>query len=174
MSTQGDRALLSRFRYEDAAAGNLHHQNIVTIYESGDYNSIPFIAMEFLEGEDLQRVIERRRPLSLLQKLSIMSEVADGLSYAHQHQVVHRDIKPANIMLLADGRVKIMDFGIARISRENATRLTHKGDVIGTLRYMSPEQFSTASEAGHLCDIFAYGVVYYELLTGRHPFASSS
>ncbi len=172
MTTQGDRELLARFRNEAAAAGNLQHKNIVTIFESGDYDSIPFIAMEFLEGEDLQRVIENHRPLSVLDKVSIMSEVAEGLSYAHQHRVVHRDVKPANIMLLSDGRVKIMDFGIARVARENATRLTTQGDVIGTLRYMSPEQFAGATETGILADIFAYGVVFYELLTGRHPFAS--
>jgi serine/threonine-protein kinase len=170
LSAPGDRGMLVRFRNEAAAAGNLNHKNIVTIYESSEYDSQPFIAMQFVEGEDLQRVIESRRPLTLLEKVSILWEVADGLAYAHHHSVIHRDIKPANIMLQTDGGVKIMDFGIARVARENATRLTHKGDMLGTLRYMAPESFSSSGQADALGDIFAYGDVCYELISGRHPF----
>jgi serine/threonine protein kinase len=101
-----------------------------------------------------------------------MDQVADGLQCAHSNGVVHRDVKPANIRLLPDGTVKILDFGIARVRRdEKATRLTQQGDLIGTILYMSPEQFGGA-DADALCDIFAYGVIYFEFLTGKHPFGS--
>jgi len=150
---------------------NLHHKNIVTVHEFGEENGVPYLVMEYLEGTNLHDLIRQRSPLSLQEKLSIMSEVAEGLRCAHDRGVIHRDVKPANIMRLTDGSVKIMDFGIARLARVNATRLTHTGLVIGTLMYMAPEQFSGTADA--LTDIFAYGVTFYELLTGRHPFQFS-
>lgn len=164
-----DHDLRARFQFEAAAAGNLRHKNIVTIYEFGEHQQQPFLVMEYLEGQTLQAVIAKRQPLSILQKMAIMSQVADGLQCAHANGVVHRDVKPANIMVLPDGAVKIMDFGIARATRQDATRLTQAGFLVGTLRYMAPEQFENI-EAGVLGDIFAYGVVYYEFLTGKHPF----
>ncbi len=170
MTTEGDKDLLARFRHEAAAAGNLRHKNIVTIYEFGEHEGVPFIVMEYLEGEDLQHALARRQPLSLLQRVSILTQVAEGLHCAHRNGVIHRDIKPANIMLQPDGTVKIMDFGIARLNRDSASRLTQKGHLLGTLLYMSPEQFRSAFESDALCDIFAYGVIGYELLAGRHPF----
>jgi eukaryotic-like serine/threonine-protein kinase len=162
--------VLTRFRNEAMAAGNLRHENIVTIYDFGEDNGVPFIAMEYLEGEDLQQALASGRHLTLLEKVSIMTQAAAGLDCAHRHGVVHRDVKPANIRLLPDGRVKIMDFGIARLVRDSgAARLTRQGHVLGTLLYMAPEQVM-GSETDALCDIFAYGVTFYELLTGRHPF----
>jgi serine/threonine-protein kinase len=162
--------LVTRFRNEAMAAGNLRHENIVTIYDFGEDNGVPFIAMEYLEGEDLQQALASGRSLSLLEKVSIMTQAAAGLDCAHRHGVVHRDVKPANIRLLPDGTVKIMDFGIARLVRDSgAARLTRQGHVLGTLLYMAPEQVM-GSETDALCDIFAYGVTCYELLTGRHPF----
>ncbi len=168
--TAGGQDVSARFRNEAQVAGNLRHENIVTVYEYGEHEGQPFLAMEYLEGEDLQHILASGRQLSLLQKCDIMSQVAEGLYCAHRNGVVHRDVKPANIMVLPDGRVKIMDFGIARITQDrDATRLTQEGWVVGTLLYMAPEQFG-GGEVDALCDIFAYGVVYYELLTGRHPF----
>jgi len=162
--------MLTRFRNEAKVAGNLRHNSIVTVYEYGTHDGAPFLAMEYLEGEDLHHVISSRRPLSLLDKCNIMSQVADGLLYAHNNGVIHRDMKPANIMVLHDGAVKIMDFGIARLTRTpDATRLTQEGYLIGTLRYMAPEQLASADFDAR-SDIFAYGVIFYELLAGRHPF----
>jgi len=162
--------MLTRFRNEAKVAGNLRHNSIVTVYEYGTHDGAPFLAMEYLEGEDLHHVISSRRPLSLLDKCNIMSQVADGLLYAHNNGVIHRDMKPANIMVLRDGAVKIMDFGIARLTRTpDATRLTQEGYLIGTLRYMAPEQLASADFDAR-SDIFAYGVIFYELLAGRHPF----
>jgi TonB family protein len=158
-----------RFRNEAAAARKLQHRNIVTVYDFGEENGVPYIVMELLEGEDLQQVLARRRPLTALQKIRIMSQVAEGLHYAHQHGVVHRDVKPANIMLLSDDSVKIMDFGIALVTQATGQRLTRQGTTLGTFRYMAPEQFEgTASDVQS--DIFSYGLVYYELLTGTYPF----
>src|SRR6202007_2940006 len=124
-------------------------------YEFGEHQQQPFLVMEFLEGRTLQELITQRQPLSILEKIAIMSQVADGLHCAHVNGVVHRDVKPANIMVLSDGTVKIMDFGIARATRLDATRLTQTGCLVGTLRYMAPEQFEN-SDAGALGDIFAY------------------
>jgi hypothetical protein len=174
LTASGDQQLLTRFKNEAGAAGNLRHKNIVTIYDFGEFEGLPYIVMEFLEGEDLQQVIAQKKPLPLLQKVSIMLQVADGLQCAHRSGVVHRDVKPGNIRLLPDGTVKIMDFGIARLTAAGGggPRLTRQGYVIGTLLYMAPEQVR-GGEVDFLCDIFAYGITYYELLTGQHPFQGS-
>src|SRR5215469_13159363 len=168
--TQVSDDTCTRFRNEAMVAGNLGHKNIVTVYEYGTHEERPFLAMEYLEGQDLHHIIASRAPLTLLNKCNIMSQVADGLYCAHQSGVVHRDMKPANIKVLRDGTVKIMDFGIARLTHNaEAARLTQQGFLIGTLRYMAPEQLAGA-EFTSLCDIFAYGVIYFEILTGKHPF----
>ena len=168
--SEAGKDILSRFRNEAIVAGNLRHESIVTVYEFGEHEGNPFLVMEYLEGEDLHQIINSRKPLTLLQKCNIMSQVGEGLYCAHRNGVIHRDVKPANIMVLADGTVKIMDFGIARLTaNRDATRLTQQGSVIGTLLYMAPEQFAGA-EIDALSDIFAYGVLFYEFLTGKHPF----
>ena len=165
----GTPDLLARFRNEAATAGRLRHQNIVTIYDFGEHDGSPFLVMELLEGEDLQSVIANRRELSTYDKVRILWEVADGLQHAHANGIVHRDIKPANIMLLSDRRIKLLDFGIALVAQAAMSRLTPQGNLIGTCRYMSPEQFRGDSP-DTLADIFAYGIVCYELLTGAYPF----
>ncbi|WP_323745377.1 protein kinase domain-containing protein [Paludibaculum fermentans] len=170
LTESADAAMLARFRNEASAAGNLHHKNIVTIHDFGEDRGMAYIVMELLEGEDLNEAIHRKRELTLLQKMHVMSQVAEGLHCAHANGVLHRDVKPANIMLLPDLTVKIMDFGIARLVDGEGTRLTQQGYLVGSIPYMSPEQFLGAETDG-LCDIFAYGVIYYELLTGKHPFS---
>jgi tetratricopeptide (TPR) repeat protein len=161
--------LLARFRNEAATAGRLRHRNIVTIYDFGEHADSPFLVMELLDGEDLQSVIAKRRELSIYDKVRILWEVADGLQHAHANGIVHRDIKPANIMLLADRGVKLLDFGIALVAQEAMSRLTPQGNLIGTYKYMAPEQYRGGS-TDSLADIFAYGIVCYELLTGTYPF----
>lgn len=172
LATQEDESLVARFRAEAVTAGNLHHKNIVTIYEFGEHQGVPFLVMELLDGTELSHYIAKRTPLSLLEKVEIMSEVAEGLHFAHEHGVIHRDVKPSNIMRLVDGTVKILDFGIARLVRDSKTRLTRTGSMIGTIQYMAPEQFS-AGESNAACDIWSYGAVFYELLTGIQPFAAA-
>ena len=169
LAADGDADTLARFRNEAASSGRLHHPNIVTIYDFGEQDKVPYIVMELLEGQDLHHVIAERKPMALWEKVQIMSQVATGLGHAHSHGIVHRDVKPANVMLLPNGNVKIMDFGIALVSQATQTRLTPRGAMIGTFRYMAPEQFRGLPQDSR-SDIFAYGLMYYELLTGVHPF----
>jgi serine/threonine-protein kinase len=169
MNAPGDTELARRFRSEAMTVAMLAHKNIVTVHEYGEHEGAPYLVMEYLEGVNLQDLI-KQGTLSLLEKVEIMTEVAEGLSAAHRLGVTHRDIKPANIMRLQDGSVKIMDFGIARIASESASRLTQTGFIVGTWSYMAPEQFNGVSDS--LTDIFAFGVTFYELLTGRNPFSA--
>ena len=164
---QGDQ-LLSRFRAEATTTGTLFHKNIVTVYDYGEQDGFPYLVMEHLQGRDLQRIIDQHEPMTLVEKVGLMRQVAEGLQYAHSRGIVHRDVKPGNIMVLNDGTVKLMDFGIARLMREG-TRMTQQGYLIGTLAYMSPEQFQ-GRDVDFRTDLFAYGVIYYELITGQHPF----
>src|SRR5437868_302899 len=158
--------LLKRFQREAQSAGTLQHPNIVIIYELGTHDGNPYMAMEFIAGESLEAIVSSHRRMSLVDKLEIMIQILNGLQYAHEHGIVHRDIKPGNIMVLKDGTVKIVDFGIARISDNSMTKT---GQIVGTINYMSPEQFN-----GHVVDgrsdIFSAGVLLYEFLTGVLPF----
>ncbi len=169
LTSEGDPELLARFRSEAGLTGKLQHKNIVTVYDSGEQAGSPYIVMELLEGENLEEILSKKKPLSLLEKLRIMCQIADGLHYAHSCGVIHRDVKPANIMLLPTGVVKIMDFGIARLVSGGTARKTRRGELIGTTIYMSPEQFRSA-DADVQTDIFAFGCLFYELLSGVHPF----
>src|SRR5579863_6460594 len=123
---------VQRFRTEAKTVANLTHKNIVTVHEFGDQDGVPYLVMEFLDGTTLHSLIQRGQ-LSLLEKLEIMSEVAEGLQYAHEHGVIHRDVKPANIMRVADGSVKIMDFGIARLASDKWVRLPETGRGVASL-----------------------------------------
>jgi len=162
----GNPEVLKRFYREAQAAGQLHHPNIVTIYDIDEADGIPFIAMELLEGEDLEKIVAERRDLPLHRRLDIIVQTCRGLHYAHEHGVVHRDMKPGNIVVQPKGLVKIVDFGIARVG---ATTLTRTGAVMGTVMYMSPEQIR-GHQVDARSDIFAVGVILYELLTFRSPF----
>lgn len=163
-----DPHLKERFIREAQSAGRLRHPHIVTIYDLGEENGVPYIAMEYLEGTDLDKYIRQKLPLTLEQKLEIIRQAADALAYAHSNGIVHRDIKPANIRLLDNLSVKIMDFGIAKMG---ATHFTQTGIIMGTPHYMAPEQIRDQREKiDGRADIFALGVVLYELLCGRRPF----
>jgi serine/threonine protein kinase len=161
-----DPALLQRFYQEAHSAGTLQHPNIVTIYEMGEEDNTPFIAMEYLDGQSLDKLIERRHALPLSQKVGYIAYLCRALAFAHKQGIVHRDIKPANVMVTRTGTVKVVDFGIARIA-ENSRSQT--GLVIGTLGYMSPQQIDGA-RADARSDIWAAGVLFYELLAYRRPF----
>ena len=158
--------LLERFYQEARSAGALQHPNIVTVYELGKESETPFIAMEFLEGESLETVIERRPILTLTQKVSYIIPVCRALDFAHKRGVVHRDIKPGNVMITKDGGVKVVDFGIARLMDSSHTQTN---TIIGTLGYMSPQQIR-GERADERSDIWATGVMLYELLAYQRPF----
>ena len=169
LNSVDDKEIVRRFSEEAAVVGRLNHKNIVTLYESGLFNGLPFLVMELLEGEDLKDALEARHQFSLLEKVRILCQVAEGLNSAHSAGIVHRDVKPANIMLLKDGTVKIMDFGISRLMSADATH-TKTGMLEGTIAYMSPEQFTGRSRVTRLSDIWSYGVIAYELISGVNPF----
>ncbi len=160
----------TRFYREARAAAKLQHRNIVTVFEFGEEDGTPFMAMEFLRGADLGARMRVEPPLDLERKVDILSQVCTGLHFAHQQSVVHRDIKPGNIWLLEDGGVKLLDFGIAKVAASTITRST---GVLGTASYMSPEQVAGKPVDGR-SDIFSAGVVLYELLSGRKPFDSDA
>ena len=170
-----DPDILVRFQDESRTAVQLKHENIVKVYDFDLQDGIPYLVMELLDGETLETIIKAQKvaglPIQLLDKVAIMFQVAKGLQYAHSENVVHRDIKPGNIMVLLNGTVKVMDFGIARVMDKDGTRRTRQGDVAAIL-YTAPEQFS-GQDADKRTDIFAYADVYYELLTGEHPFFGS-
>ncbi|HEY8166108.1 MAG TPA: protein kinase [Gemmatimonadaceae bacterium] len=163
-----DQGLRQRFLREAQAAASLQHPNVVTIYDLGELDGHLFIAMEFVYGADLERLMELKEPLTLQGKLDIICDVLTGLSYAHKKGIVHRDIKPANIRVGDDGRSKIMDFGVAHLMSSNLTRT---GLVLGTPSYMAPEQVMSG-EITSCTDLYAVGTVLYQLLTGSKPFTS--
>lgn len=163
-----------RFKREAKAAAQLKHDNIVTIYQVGEDQGIPFFAMELLEGGTLQQRLEYPKPLSLGAAVRIAREIAAGLNAAHQRGVIHRDIKPANIWLESPkGRVKILDFGLARQSDAKVTGLTQAGEIVGTPHYMAPEQ-ARAKPIDARCDLFSLGCILYRMTTGRLPFAGET
>lgn len=161
---------IARFRREAQAAGRLSHPNIVSIYDYGETRSVAYIVMEYIEGPTLKSVMDARERFAMPQILGIMHDLLAGLAFSHERGVVHRDIKPANLMLtsedLAKSRIKIADFGIARIESSGMTRV---GAVMGTPAYMSPEQFMSETVDART-DIYSSGVLLYQLLTGERPF----
>ena len=159
--------LRERF-YVEAKSGILSHPNIATVYELGEHEGIPFIAMEFLPGDSLDKILRKRGRLSVLESLLIVEQVCAGLGYAHQHGLVHRDVKPANVIVLPDGRSKIVDFGIARMV-DHGPRLTKTDGVVGTFHYIAPERLKGEASDGR-ADIWSVGVMLYEMIAGELPF----
>ena len=156
-----------RFYQEAKAAGRLNHPNIVTIYDVGKSGDVAYIAMEFLQGRELRDIMNDDGLLPVDQVLDIAAQVAQGLAYAHEHDIVHRDVKPSNIMVVRDGHAKLTDFGIARMA--SSAVHTQTGMVLGSPKYMSPEQV-LGKALDQRSDIFSLGVMLYEMLTGESPF----
>jgi|CXWL01.1.fsa_nt_gi serine/threonine-protein kinase len=163
-----DKKVRQRFFREAQIAAGLQHPNIVTVHDLGIQEGVPYLVQEFLSGEDLDLKISQREALALDQRLDILVQVARGLEFAHQQGVIHRDVKPGNVRVLANGVVKLLDFGIARLLDEES-RLTSQGMTMGTVGYMSPEQLR-GDEPDRRSDIFAFGVLAYELLAYERPF----
>ncbi|MCA9729505.1 MAG: serine/threonine protein kinase, partial [Candidatus Eisenbacteria bacterium] len=166
LSAPGTR---ERFQREARSAGRLSHENIVTLHDFDEWDGKPYLVMELLAGTDLrQAILDDSLPLA--KRLDIALQVAKGLEFAHSQSVIHRDIKPANIMILENGRAKILDFGIARLDSDAGT-MTHSS--LGTPRYMSPEQIR-GEPVDRRSDIFSFGVMLYEMFTGTNPFAADT
>ncbi len=165
-----DETLRKRFRREAESAAQLNHPNIITVYDFGEEQDKLYIAMELLEGVDLKQALSEGRLKTLDQKLDVIDQICDGLAFAHSNGIFHRDLKPANLHILPTGQVKIMDFGLARLSGSDMTRT---GLVMGTPHYMSPEQVR-GEHVDARSDVFALGCVFYEVLTGKKPFDAES
>jgi eukaryotic-like serine/threonine-protein kinase len=160
-----------RFVREARLAARLSHPNVVQVYDAGEDAGRPFIVMEYVPGETLERVLARRRKLPPQEAGPLAAQAAHGLQHAHDAGLVHRDVKPHNLLLRADGVLKVADFGIARAAE--STRLTLAGTVLGTAAYLAPEQ-ALGDEVTAAVDVYALGAVLYELLTGRPPYDFTS
>jgi eukaryotic-like serine/threonine-protein kinase len=161
-----------RFRTEAHSAARLQHPNIVSVYDSDRDGDTPFLVMEFVKGEDLKRHLDAGQRYALEQSVRMMCDLLAALDYAHQSKIIHRDIKPANLLIEANGRVKLTDFGVARIQDSGEATRT-QGAMVGTLKYMSPEQVQGLS-VDAASDMFSAGIVLYQLLTDRRPFDGDS
>ena len=175
-----DEGLLNRFIQEAKAASALNHPNILTVYEIGEHEGKHYISAEYIDGKTLRERMKQR--LTFDETLSIMVQTAEALSAAHQAGIIHRDIKPENIMVRSDGYVKVLDFGLAKLTEINHTDgeeqtkklvKTNPGVVMGTVAYMSPEQ-ARGKNTDARSDVFSFGIVLYEMLTGKVPFAGET
>jgi predicted Ser/Thr protein kinase len=167
----GDDRFVTRFRREAQAAAALSHPNVVAVYDTGDDGPAHYIVMEYVEGETLSEVLKREGPLDPARAASIAEHVAAALQAAHERGLVHRDVKPGNVMIDGEGRIKVMDFGIARAAAEDT--LTQTGAVLGTAPYLSPEQ-AQGDRVDARSDVYSLGCVLYEMVAGRPPFTGDS
>ena len=167
----GDPAFLNRFRAEARHTALLSHEGIANVFDYGEEGGSAYLVMELVPGQPLSAVIEREQVISPDRTLSMIGQTANALAVAHRQGLVHRDVKPGNILVMPDGRVKITDFGIARLADQ--VPLTATGQVMGTAQYLAPEQ-ATGQQATGSSDIYALGVIGYELLAGRRPFSGES
>jgi len=167
----GEDELHQRFQREAEAIGRLSHPSIVSVYDMGEQDGRLYMAMELFEGEDLRALIDARAAIPLADRVRILAEICDGVGYAHSRGVVHRDIKPANILITTAGRVKLLDFGLARLAQGET--ITRRGVILGTPDYMSPEQ-AVGKPVDHRTDVFSAGAVFYEFLTLQKPFKGKS
>lgn len=159
---------IKRFENEALIAASLSHPNIVKVYNHGTLNGVPYMANEYIKGQNLKDVLDFRGALPLPEVLDYMIQLTDALAYAHEHGIVHRDVKPENMFVMSDGTIKLGDFGIAQAENIDSS-FTKTSEIIGSVYYMAPE-IARGEQATRRSDIYAAGIVFYELLTGHPPF----
>ncbi|MBR6359720.1 MAG: serine/threonine protein kinase, partial [Lachnospiraceae bacterium] len=164
-----DKNFITRFKNEAQSAACLSHPNIVSVYDVGDDNGYHYIVMELVEGITLKKFIEKKGRLEVREAVGISIQIAQGMEAAHDNHIIHRDIKPQNIMISRDGKVKVADFGIAKVVSTNTFTQT----TVGTVHYLSPEQ-ARGGYSDERSDIYSLGVTLYEMLTGELPFGGDS
>lgn len=171
-----DATYLARFQLEAKAIASLNHPNIVSAYDIDNENDVHYIVMEYVEGVDLQVLVRRDGPLPPGEAALLLAQAADGLHHAHQRGVIHRDVKPANLLLDLEGRIRLLDMGLALVSAQEEESLTvvHNENVLGTADYLAPEQALNSHNVDHRADIYGLGCTLYFLLTGRPPFPEGS
>lgn len=160
---------LQRFENEATIAASLNHPNIVKIYNHGTVDGVPYIANEFIKGQNLKEALDFRSSLPLQEALDYMIQLSDALYYAHQHSIIHRDVKPDNLYLMSDGTIKLGDFGIAQTDNERKKNNDNK-EIVGSVHYLAPE-ITRGQPASAQSDIYAAGVTFFELLTGHVPYS---
>ena len=161
---------LRRFENEATIAASLNHPNIVKIYNHGTVDGVPYIANEFIKGQNLKEALDFRSSLPLQEALDYMIQLSAALYYAHQHSIIHRDVKPDNLYLMSDGTIKLGDFGIAQTEGEN--NQANNNEIVGSVHYLAPE-ITRGRPASAQSDIYAAGVTFFELLTGHVPYSKS-
>jgi formylglycine-generating enzyme required for sulfatase activity/serine/threonine protein kinase len=171
----GDAQAIARFEREMEAVGKIEHPNIVRAMDAGEFNGVHYLAMEYVEGNDLHQLVKKHGPMSLVNACKVIRQAAQGLAVAHDAGLVHRDIKPSNMLVAKDGKVKILDLGLARLSDGDTSvqGLTSTGQTFGTPDYMAPEQWDDSHQVDGRADLYALGCTLFFLLTGKPPFASA-
>ena len=167
--------LVKRFRAEAQAAAQLRHPNIVAVYDSGEADGYLYIAMEYVEGQDLFEMVTRRGNVPIRRSIDIIKQIASALQHAYEQNIVHRDIKPSNLLIRRDGVVKLTDLGLARsVDDTLETNITRAGTTVGTVDYMSPEQARNSKLADIRSDLYSLGCTWYQMLTGSPPYPEGS
>src|SRR6202035_4609804 len=167
----GHPAILERFKQELLLSHQVTHKNVIRIYDLGDANGVKFITMEFVEGQDLRTLIQEKKTFSPEEAVEITQQICRALEATHGVGVIHRDLKPQNIMRDKSGRILLMDFGLARSVQSEG--MTQTGALLGTIEYMSPEQ-AMGKTLDQRSDLFAVGLIFYELLSGKMPFKAET
>ncbi len=173
LTMQASGGFVERFKREAKISLHLKHDHIVQVYDHFKEGSSYYMVMEYVDGQDLESILQKKRYFSSEEAILLFTEICRGLLYAHEHGVIHRDIKPANILISHDGQVKIADFGISSFKTGDDDQLTKAGMSFGTPSYMSPEQFDDTKSVDNRADIYSMGVLLYEMVTGKKPFAGT-
>jgi len=172
-SLAGDEEIVARFRQEQALGGRLRHPNLIAVYEAGRAAGRPYLAMEVVEGGNLDELLGRSGPLEVAEACEVIRQAALGLQHLYEHGLVHRDVKPSNLMLTTGGEVKVFDLGLARrlLEPDAGERITSQGQFLGTLDYVAPEQCTDPHAVDIRADVYGLGCTLYDLLAGQPPFS---